>query len=284
MLTLPHRAGRHYAGLDKDACPILGKAPVYADGHGWRDATSDLATLDKLFLAREHTGVGIATGRKSGWVLDLDGPEGLASIRDLIRQHGSLPQGPVCVTGGGGFHLWFRFDDRCTQLRNRVKFADGLDIRTTGGGVVCPPSVHPDTGRIYQWRPGASLDDLEMPAAPQWLLSAIVGSYPAAAPIPQREAVTVTDRYAGGALVSAVQRIVAAGDGQQRRTLYTESLSIGARVVGPGLCPMDAAHARLVQAGMQMTNHRPQKWTQSAVQRIVIDGLHAGVGRVTHAA
>jgi hypothetical protein len=284
MVTLHHLAGRHYAGLDKDACPILGKAPVYADGHGWRDATSDLVTLDKLFLAREHTGVGIATGQKSGWVLDVDGPAGLQSIRDLISQHGSLPRGPVCLTGGGGWHLWFAWSDGCQQIRNRVAFAAGLDVRTTGGGVVAPPSIHPDTQRRYEWRVGQSVYDLEMPAAPDWLLSTIIGSYKATAPLPQRDAVTVTDRYAEGALVSAVQRIVTACNGQQRRTLYTEALSIGARIVGPGLCSMDEARARLVQAGMQMVNHRPQKWTAPTVQRIADDGLSAGVGRVTNAA
>jgi hypothetical protein len=285
MLTLPHRAALSYAALDLPACPIIGKAPCHAGGHGWSDATADLAALDALFTSREHSGCGIATGqRANAWVLDVDGPGGLQSIRSLIDQHGELPRGPICRTGGGGWHVWFRWDDRCAALRNRVGFAPGLDIRTGGGGVVVPPSVH-ESGRRYEWRVGRSVYDLEMPAAPDWLLSAIVGSYKTTAPIPQRDAVTVTDRYAEGALVSAVQRIVTAGNGQQRRTLYTEALSIGARVVGPGLCPASVALDRLTAAGMRMVNHKQhQKWTVQAVQRIVDDGLSAGVGRVGHAA
>jgi hypothetical protein len=35
---------------------------------------------------------------------------------------------------------------------------------------------------------------------------------------------------------------------------------------------------------MRMVNHRPAKWTTTTVQRIVADGLDAGIGRVTNAA
>jgi hypothetical protein len=264
--------------------PIIDKAPKHAVGRGWPDASRHLPEIDHLFRTRRHTGIGIACGEASGcWVLDEDGEEGATSLKKLIDKYGPLPTGPVTVTGKG-LHHWFAWGDGCDQLRNRVGFAKGLDVRTNGGGVVVPPSKHPDTGRFYSWR-DVSLLDVDPPPAPAWLITEIVGTY---APAPTLTAdqpdIIVSDRYAEGALASAESRIAAAPNGAQRTTLYVESLSIGARIVGPRLCSRDVALSRLTAAGMRMVNHRPAKWTTTTVQRIVADGLDAGIGRVTNAA
>jgi hypothetical protein len=266
--------------------PVIGKAPCHSGGRGWADGSRHLPEVDHLFRTRRHTGVGIACGEASGcWVLDEDGPTGAASLRDLIDQHGPLPAGPVTVTGKGR-HYWFSWAPGCDQLRNRVSFLPGLDVRTSGGGVVVPPSLHPNAGRRYEWR-HVSLLDVDPPQAPAWLVDAIISTYPAEPDtllIHPASTVTVPDRYAEGALASAEFRIVTAGDGQQRATLYVEALSIGARIVGAGLCPASLALDRLTAAGMRMVNHKPQRWTEPAVQRVVADGLAAGIGRTTDAA
>jgi hypothetical protein len=264
--------------------PVLNKAPCHAGGHGWADASRHLPEVTHLFTRRRHTGIGVACGEASGcWALDVDGTDGRQSLQDLMDRHGPLPYGPISVTGKG-LHHWFAWSDDCHQLRNRVGFAKGLDVRTTGGGVVVPPSRHQDTGRHYEWQ--VSLLDMDPPQAPDWLLAEIVSTYATAAPtLPaDRPTVTVPDRYAEGALASAEFRIVTAANGEQRATLYTEALSVGARIVGAGLCPASVALDRLTAAGMKMVNHKPQRWTPAAVQRIVADGLAAGIGRVTNAA
>lgn len=264
--------------------PIIGKAPVHAGGHGWADGSRHLPEVEWLFTRRRHTGLGIATGEGSGaWVLDLDGHDGKVSLKALINEYGPLPATPVSVTRNG-LHLWFAYTPECEALRNRVRFAPGLDIRTTGGGVVVPPSAHPEGGH-YSWR-DVSLLDMDPPPAPDWLIAEILQTYRTPdAPLPTSSPTTViADRYAEGALQSAECRIVMAGNGQQRATLYTEALSIGARIVGPGMCSEAAALDRLTAAGLRMVNHKRQKWTPLAVQRIVADGLSAGIGRVNYAA
>jgi hypothetical protein len=289
MITLHHRAATEYTSLNLPCCPIHGKSPGYAGGRGWPDATTVRDKLDELFETREHSGVGIATGERAGaFVLDGDGAPGRRSLISLIEQYGDLPKGPMCVTGGGGFHLWFAWDDRCATLRNSVRWAEGLDIRTSGGGVVAPPSIHPDTQRRYEWRVGRSCYDLAFPSAPQWLLDAIISTY---APQPTSEAIKSTapasiaeTNYAEAALLSAEQKIKTAPDGQQRITLNAEAVSIGKRIVGAKLYGKDDAIARLVAAGLKMTNHRRDKWTVKSVEAVVTSGLEFGIGRASNAA
>jgi Bifunctional DNA primase/polymerase, N-terminal len=250
---------------------------------GWADGSRHPPEVRWLFQHRNHTGIGIATGECSGaWVLDVDGHDGEVSLRNLIREHGTLPHGPITVTHGG-FHFWFGWTPACKALRNRIGFARGLDVRTNGGGVAVPPSAHPEGGR-YIWR-DVSILDMEPPPAPDWLLAEIVGSYQSPTTIPTSSpAAVVTDRYAEGALRSAEDRIATAGDGQQRSTLYTEAFSIGARIVAPGLVSVSEALDRLTAAGLRMANYKRHRWVPDAVQRVVSDGLNAGVGRVFDAA
>jgi hypothetical protein len=148
--------------------PPRSKAPVVKDWPNWH------ATPDKI---REHWGynpegnVGIRTG-KGLVVLDIDpragGDKQLAALE---AQHGKLPATVECVTGGGGRHLYFRGP---AGLRSR-DLAPGVEIKAEGRQVVAPPSVHPETGRAYQWANGRRLscrgDIAEMP---DWLASAAV--------------------------------------------------------------------------------------------------------------
>lgn len=278
-----------YARAFYCVCPIRGKAPVHIGGNGWKDASRHEPEVEWLFKHRpgwRHTGLGIATGEGSGaWVLDVDGHDGRVSLAILIREHGPLPGGPVTITGNG-FHHWFAYTPECEPMRNRVAFLPGLDVRTNGGGVVIPPSPHPDGG-FYRWR-DVGLLDMEPPQAPEWLLKTIIGEQPPETPNATQDAPTASpvasNRYAEGALRSAEDRIASAGNGEQRRTLYSEALSIGKRIVAPGLVSAGEAMDRLTAAGLRMANHRKHRWVQPAIERVVSDGLSAGVGRVSDAA
>jgi hypothetical protein len=53
-------------------------------------------------------------------------------------------------TGQGGTHFYYRYPE--TEVRNRAGILGRrIDVRGEGGLVVAPPSVHPDTGRAYEW-------------------------------------------------------------------------------------------------------------------------------------
>jgi hypothetical protein len=151
--------------------PVKPRDKIPLTGHGCLDATSDDERVRAWWDQWPDANIGLATGSKSGvWVLDIDGEEGEASLRDLEHRLGALPATVVAITGGGGRHLFFRLpdlDEAPTVKNSAGQVGAGLDVRGEGGYVVAPPSIHPSSKR-YCW----SVDSaLEFADAPVWLLA-----------------------------------------------------------------------------------------------------------------
>ena len=156
-----------YAARGWRVLPVKGKIPLLKD---WPNrATTNPDTIRSWWAQWATANVGIATGQGL-WVLDVDPDKGGDdSLRALEAQYGPLPQTPVVLTGGGGSHYYFQHPG--LFIGNSVgKLGPGLDIRTDGGQVVAPPSIHPITGRTYEWEAAHHLDDLPLAPVPQWLL------------------------------------------------------------------------------------------------------------------
>jgi hypothetical protein len=158
---------------DNPNCGSAGKHPIGKPEmapHGVKSATVDLDVIWTWWQCYPQANVGIATGEPSGfWVLDIDGPEGAATLAEMEDHHGALPFSVRAQTGGGGEHRLFRHNGE--SIKNRVKdIGGGLDVRATGGYIVAPPSIH-RTGAIYQWAPGPD----EPAAAPSWLIEQVSG-------------------------------------------------------------------------------------------------------------
>ena len=146
-------------------CDDIGKHPRTA--HGFLDATTDEATIRAWWRKWPTANIGGAAGIKSGFdAADPDGEAGLDDLAKLEAKHGALPDTPNSITGGGGKHLFFK---HVPGKKNTVK-ADGLsiDLRTTGGYVILPPSLH-RSGRRYTWELSAHPDDLPLADMPAWL-------------------------------------------------------------------------------------------------------------------
>lgn len=113
--------------------------------NGVLDATTDVNTIKRWWTKWPSASIGIATGKKSGLaVIDLDGPEGLASGISLRLQSS------VCALTGNGKQLFYADTDG--KLSNSVKkIAPGIDTRGNNGYVVVPPSIHPN-GKRYCWQ------------------------------------------------------------------------------------------------------------------------------------
>jgi hypothetical protein len=159
--------GDRQCSCGKLDCPSGGKHPRLKD---WQT----LATTDEDQLAHwwgdwPRANVGIKCGAGSNLtVLDVDGDEGRATLRTLELERGELPETPVAITGSGGAHYYFTFEE---GLQNAVRFAPGLDIRTEGGLVV---GVGSKTKRPYTWEAAFALgDDLKPARMPDWLASLI---------------------------------------------------------------------------------------------------------------
>jgi hypothetical protein len=151
-----------YAARGWPVLPLTGKKPAIKKGvYG--------AECGESFVKRRFaTGknIGIQTGKVSGIVvIDVDPRNGGdATLSDLIAKHGALPETLESATGGGGFHIFFNHPG----IKLRGKLGTGIDVKSDGGYVVAPPSVHPDTKQRYSWRNDYGLADM-----PQWMLETL---------------------------------------------------------------------------------------------------------------
>jgi hypothetical protein len=101
-------------------------------------------------------------------VLDIDprngGDEELAALE---RTHGPLPETPRVLTGGSGVHHYFAHHG--ARLKNgAIAGCVGVEIKTDGGYVVAPPSIHPN-GRPYLWDVGALPSETALAPLPDWI-------------------------------------------------------------------------------------------------------------------
>jgi hypothetical protein len=149
--------------------------PVEASGKlplikGWPEAaTSDMKQLEAWAHQYPACNWGLATGTASGLVvIDVDGAEGRASLADLERQGLTLPATFTVTTGrtDGGEHRYYR-PPSGVDIRNdqNGKIGAHVDVRGTGGFVVCPPSIHA-SGKQYRFiDPSVPVADL-----PGWVI------------------------------------------------------------------------------------------------------------------
>ncbi|SLH95784.1 bifunctional DNA primase/polymerase famiily protein [Mycobacteroides abscessus subsp. massiliense] len=177
-----------YAVRNWRVFPLRGKLPAIANphpqgsrerqeckgdcgrpGHGVLDATTEVGVVSSWWGGR-YAGANIG-GRvpESMFVLDVDPRHGgdltLAAIQ---RAYGTLPTTLTTVSGrgDGGMHLFFRRPVGVLSPRRiAADFGPGIDIKTSTGYVVLPPSIHPDSGKPYR--------RLEHPVAapPHWLVA-----------------------------------------------------------------------------------------------------------------
>jgi putative DNA primase/helicase len=155
------------------------KHPMISD---WPNAAStDPEQIMERWTERPKANIGVVTGRVSGiFILDEDaakvvgGVDGKATIRELEEKNTILPATPTALTGGGGQQRVFAYPDNI-EIKNRVAFVPGVDIRGDKGYAVVPPSTHP-SGRPYEWLPGLAPEDIKPAECPQWLLKLVTGT------------------------------------------------------------------------------------------------------------
>lgn len=150
-----HDSAIEYAERGFAVFPIKPKGKTPLTKHGVKDATTDKSMIDKWWTDHPDANVGIACGMASGGllVIDLDekpdGTSGIDSLKEWERSNGvTMPVTVSSITGGGGSHLLYKADT--TEIKNGVGVLPGIDIRSDGGYIVAPPSVH-ESGRSYQW-------------------------------------------------------------------------------------------------------------------------------------
>ncbi len=155
-----HRASStsvHAVGLDDALAlaaagwpifPLNGKVPAIAGGRRVLDATVDPEQIRTWWSRYQCANIG-ARVPDGLLVIDVDPRNGgdLAAL-----EAGNEPLPPTLAVwsgrGDGGRHLFFRWSGGPISSR---RLPAGIDVKTSSGYTVVPPSLHPATGLPYRW-------------------------------------------------------------------------------------------------------------------------------------
>ncbi|ADL50609.1 DUF927 domain-containing protein [Clostridium cellulovorans] len=158
-------------------CNSSGKHPIYSN---WgKKATTSEEEIIAEFKKYPKANIGFATG-DNYFVLDVDiGHGGYESL----KEYGELKKTLSVRTGSGGSHHYYLMPDGVT-VPNRVGVLNGVDIRSNGGLVVAPGSVH-KSGKHYEWLEHCSIDDVEITTPDKWLIDLIFSKKSSVKEVPE---------------------------------------------------------------------------------------------------
>ena len=250
-----------YAGRGWCVFPCVAGAKVPATTHGLHDATTDRDVIRQWWERWPRANVAIRTGAVSGLVvLDVDGPEGFASLKALEARHGALPRTYTVSTPRGGLHFYFAHPGG-TIPNSAGKIAPGIDLRGDGGYVVAPPSVL--TGR-GSYTGGGS----EVPPCP---LTSVLRPPPPPMPTRRPRPLTVLPggKYGYAALEGEVAKVRSAPVGTRNHTLNAASFALG-QLIAAGALDAEPAVGALLHAAQSVG------LGQRESERTIVSGLRAG--------
>jgi hypothetical protein len=131
-------------GLPIFPCEPRGKKPLTRSG--FHDATQHIEQVCEWWETNPDANIGFSPGSMGWLVFDLDTAEAIKVAEKL-----GLLAAPTleCVTARGR-HLYFRLPKGVT-VGNASRWGNnGIDIRSSAGYVLLPPSVH-ESGHVYKW-------------------------------------------------------------------------------------------------------------------------------------
>ena len=168
---------RHYDGLGLQLIPLNPHDSKDAGGRpkgkvprdvGWR--TADYSSFDAAEHLRGGGNVGVRL-TADVLVVDVDprngGRESLTRLFDDLGIDATAY--PTVETGGGGQHLYMS-KPADVALRDSLPQYPGVELKSDGRQVVAAGSIHPETGRRYEWDPLAGGEGPGLPTAPEALI------------------------------------------------------------------------------------------------------------------
>lgn len=145
-------------------CIYKGKTPLVKKG--FKDATNDLEKIkewEKIFSKKNW---GLSAGASDLAIIDIDPKHGGYFIEDddnfIIGAEGKefkLPKTLLVKTGSGGNHLYYK-----GAIKSRKLVGSAIEIKSIGGYVIIPPSIH-QSGNRYEW-----VNDLPIADFPEYIL------------------------------------------------------------------------------------------------------------------
>ncbi len=185
-------AARRYRAMGLHPIPVevRGKRPALPTWREYCDRQPTEQEIEQWWTNTPDANVALVLGRGC-FAIDIDGPEGEAA---LALAGVVIPKDAPVSTTGKGRHVFL-----AGRAGNAVGVLEKVDVRSDGGYVVAPPSIHP-SGAIYRW--AREIDSLHLlPDAPAPLVEIL-----------HRPTKPIQDRAADGWLAIA---LAGAGEGQR---------------------------------------------------------------------
>jgi hypothetical protein len=241
------RAGVEVGCSCRDAsCGPVGKHPI---GHlvpgGLSEATCNRARILAWWARAPQANIGLACGHRFD-VLDLDGPQAVAALRQFTDQHGvELPaSGPVVRTGRpqAGWHYYLA----PAGLGRRRGLLDQVEYQGRGGYVVAPPSRHA-TGNPYRWARDLDHPLPQLPGPLRELAERQRASRPAGPPVPGLVPAGPGHPYARAAMAAELARVAAARQPGRNNQLWESGRNLY-NLVAAGALDQAEVEQRLLDA------------------------------------
>lgn len=262
--------------------PLRGKVP---QTKGWQSAPRE--TLEQTLSWAEQGNVGLRTGGASGGLVVVD-----IDVYAGGRVPDGLPETVTVRTGRDGLHLYFRLPAGVCMGNSAGKLAEHVDVRGQSGQVVAVGSIHPDTGKCYEYAPGLALEEVDIAELPQWVIDQLcqpkqeqlqpIGRDGTAYPdLVRQQQGHGCNRYLGNALRGEADSVTCAAVGQRNATLNESSFKLGG-LEHAGL-RRDVAENALVGAAMAngLSEHEARAtfasgWTSGAAKPRTVESWTRG--------
>lgn len=152
---------RGYLSNEWSVIPLLpnSKTPPFPWGRYQKTRATEEEAI--AWFASGRANLGIVTGEISDLtVVDCDSDAAIALVESL-----GLPPTWTVQTARGR-HYYFRYQPGSRNFQKRDDLP-GVDLRSEGGYVVAPPSIHDKTGAVYRW----IIDSGPLAELPAWVLA-----------------------------------------------------------------------------------------------------------------
>jgi len=156
--------------------PVRGKIPTSPN---WEKTiySESLPKFERAYRSGKAENIGALTGKVSSTplnfvVLDIDvDRQGLETWIRYIEQHGE-PTTFRVRTGRGGMHYYFKYSERMNNLKNMKNILNvGWEFKTTGGQIILPGSIHPETRSMYMIMGGYTEGNINIRPIPEWIMT-----------------------------------------------------------------------------------------------------------------
>jgi len=223
----------------------IGKAPLIRYKE-FEEEPPSLEQIDEWWERWPDANVGILLRPSGLFVIDADGPEGWAEVKEL-----GFGNGPRFKTGNGR-QLLYRAPDGVAGRKIKCGVSRSIDILAEGY-IVTPPSRHRN-GRSYEWEVFLEEEGLRDP--PEWAVRMLSGcstmsltrsvELPDDLPIVEVDGLRVSDR---------IKRLIRDGEDSSRYPSRSEPVFAVIQAL------IDAEYSDEVMAAVLLKCYRTPPWT-----------------------